>query len=150
MEEGLQRLDDLIRLAGHALDLVPPGFLTYAALVQIDPGKFKGFAGFISNPAALAYGLTQGIPQPSQVGVAIHWNPPTPLGFQVFITYQFSVSLNNGVAPFSYNWDFGDGKTSSLESPLHAYGGVGYFTVSLDVIDSKGNVGASHVTVLVV
>lgn len=35
------------------MDLVPHGFLAYAMLVQVKPTHFKGFMGFVSNPAAL-------------------------------------------------------------------------------------------------
>lgn len=40
----------------------------------------------------------------------------------------------NGV----YQWDFGDGGTSTLQNPLHQYTGVGQYDIQLIVIDSTG------------
>lgn len=39
---------------------------------------------------------------------------------------------------FSYQWDFGDGGTSSAESPAHVFDSAGTFLVSLTVFDSSG------------
>lgn len=38
----------------------------------------------------------------------------------------------------SRSWDFGDGTTSTLQSPLHVYTSAGSFTVTLRVINSSG------------
>ncbi|WP_444998063.1 glycosyl hydrolase family 18 protein [Aliikangiella sp. IMCC44359] len=38
----------------------------------------------------------------------------------------------------SYQWKFGDGNTSSQESPAHTYSAVGTFNVSLTVTDNEG------------
>lgn len=37
-----------------------------------------------------------------------------------------------------WDWDFGDGTTSSAQSPLHSYGAAGSFTVVLTVTDNGG------------
>lgn len=37
-----------------------------------------------------------------------------------------------------WNWDFGDGKTSTAQNPTHQYQNKGTYTVSLQVIDSLG------------
>ncbi|NGN98905.1 PKD domain-containing protein [Grimontia sp. S25] len=39
----------------------------------------------------------------------------------------------------SYQWDFGDGRSSSQQSPSHTYATSGTYSVSLTVADSKGN-----------
>ena len=44
---------------------------------------------------------------------------------------------DRGIA--SYAWDFGDGTTSVLMEPVHAYDAVGTYTVSLTVTDTSGN-----------
>lgn len=42
----------------------------------------------------------------------------------------------NGV---SYNWDFGDGNTSTLTNPSHVYNGAGTYTITLFADDGNGN-----------
>src|SRR5207247_6148871 len=38
----------------------------------------------------------------------------------------------------SYNWDFGDGSTSTDENPSHPYTQVGDYTATLTVTDNSG------------
>jgi PKD repeat protein len=50
-----------------------------------------------------------------------------------------SISFNPGNVNYAqYLWDFGDGTTSTLSSPSHAYLDSGLFQVSLSVIDING------------
>jgi carboxypeptidase T len=42
-------------------------------------------------------------------------------------------------SPTSWSWDFGDGTTSTEQSPEHVYSGSGQFTVSLTVTNSEGS-----------
>lgn len=51
----------------------------------------------------------------------------------------FSVSFAGGVAPFSYNWSFGDGGSSTVASPTHSYRSDGYYNVQVWVNDSAGH-----------
>lgn len=68
-----------------------------------------------------------------------------------------SDSLNNvqftsyvtGTAPFTYNWDFGDGQSSTLPNPLHTYANSSAYGVILTVTDSTGCVSALYDTVYV-
>src|SRR5262249_44769576 len=60
---------------------------------------------------------------------------------------SFSSSVSSPNLPItSYNWDFGDGQTSSLQLPTHTYMTAGVFTASLLVTDSSGATGAAFVT----
>jgi len=52
---------------------------------------------------------------------------------------RFYGDVAGGFTPYSYEWDFGDGKTSTDESPTHAYANDGTYTVSLTVTDDRGN-----------
>ncbi len=47
--------------------------------------------------------------------------------------------VHGGFAPYSYEWDFGDGETSTSAYPVHSYKSVGSYTVSLKVTDDKAN-----------
>lgn len=48
----------------------------------------------------------------------------------------YNRSINN---PVSWSWDFGDGNTSDLKNPTHAYSAVGTYTVSLTVANRYGS-----------
>lgn len=52
------------------------------------------------------------------------------------LTVSFiNTSLN---LPTIYSWDFGDGNTSTSQSPTHTYSGLGFFTVTLIATNSDG------------
>jgi hypothetical protein len=63
----------------------------------------------------------------------------------------FKAEISGGFAPYTYKWDFGDKAISTDEVPVHAYNSPGNFTVSLTVIDDKGNTAtdtrADYITV---
>jgi PKD repeat protein len=52
------------------------------------------------------------------------------------ITLQGSAS--GGTSPYSYDWDLGDGSTSTEQNPTHTYTTADVFTVSLTITDSTG------------
>ena len=52
---------------------------------------------------------------------------------------EFDSRIAGGFAPYSFEWDFGDGSTSTSEYPTHSYKDVGSYTVTLKVTDDRGN-----------
>jgi PKD repeat protein len=69
---------------------------------------------------------------------------PTPTPLPGRITASFDVSLHNGTVPLdvyfsdtssgnpiSWIWDFGDGKTSTLQNVTHRYTTAGTYSVTL-------------------
>ncbi len=52
---------------------------------------------------------------------------------------RFTPVVSGGFEPYSYAWDFGDGSTSTEETPLHNYSSDGNYSVSLVVTDDRGN-----------
>ena len=62
----------------------------------------------------------------------------------------WGLSLANNTLPYlddpvAYAWDFGDGNTSSLKSPVRAYLGAGSYNVSLRILDQGGTWSLSDV-----
>jgi PKD repeat protein len=49
---------------------------------------------------------------------------------------QYTGSAENGVPPYEYQWDFGDGNSSSQQNPTHSYAVNGNYTVVLSVTDA--------------
>jgi hypothetical protein len=65
---------------------------------------------------------------------------------------QFFSIISGGFAPYTFEWDFGDGETSTEANPQHAYRTDGTYTVTLKVRDDKANTADSaredYITVL--
>ncbi|MBL6446564.1 PKD domain-containing protein [Fulvivirga sp. 29W222] len=55
--------------------------------------------------------------------------------FQNLSDVDSTILSTNGL---SFSWDFGDGKTSSLQNPSHSYLLEGVYTVSLEVVSNAG------------
>jgi PKD repeat protein len=56
--------------------------------------------------------------------------------------YQDTIAFTNtsmGSGNITYSWDFGDGSTSTVASPVHVYPGPGYYTVCLIASGPCGN-----------
>jgi len=51
---------------------------------------------------------------------------------------QFYGSATGGTGPYSWYWDFGDGKNSTLQNPTHVYSEGGVYIVNLTVTDYYG------------
>ncbi len=52
---------------------------------------------------------------------------------------SFYAEIAGGFPPYSYQWDLGDGTTSTDGNPQHAYTKDGTYSVSLTVTDDRGN-----------
>jgi len=50
-------------------------------------------------------------------------------------------------SPTSWVWDFGDGTTSTEQSPTHSYAAAGTFTVSLTVVNAQGSTSTAQMQV---
>jgi len=55
---------------------------------------------------------------------------------------RFESQVSGGFPPYSYEWDFGDGETSTSSDPTHEYKAPGYYNVSLKVTDDRSNPGS--------
>jgi len=56
----------------------------------------------------------------------------------------FNPIVSGGFEPYSFEWDFGDGATSTEANPNHAYRSDGTYSVSLKVTDDRSNTESSE------
>ncbi len=61
-------------------------------------------------------------------------------GCAIPLDVQFTNNAT-GPLPMQYQWDFGDGNSSTLQNPMHQYSAYGAYSVSLTVTDSNGCIG---------
>ncbi|HPP78881.1 DUF3821 domain-containing protein, partial [Methanospirillum sp.] len=61
----------------------------------------------------------------------------TPSSTYVNVPIQF-IDKSTGGTPTSWQWEFGDGNTSSLQSPIYSYANPGTYQVILNVGDNRG------------
>jgi outer membrane protein assembly factor BamB len=59
---------------------------------------------------------------------------------------QFSGLAFGGCPPYTYQWDFGDGNTSSEQNPSHLYRNVGTYNVTFAITDDESNVSTDMTT----
>jgi PKD repeat protein len=68
-------------------------------------------------------------------------------------TYEWifgdGATSSEGTSPYTYEWIFGDGATSSEARPSHTYATVGEYTVTVTVTDSNDNSKSDSATVTV-
>ncbi len=65
-------------------------------------------------------------------------NGPYSGTVNVPVLFDGSGSSDPGNGPLSYAWDFGDGSSSSVINPTHAYSAAGTYNVTLTVTDNAG------------
>ena len=105
-----------------------------ALYVQTYDGFFRAGAGV----SIYRYDYTGGAPTPNAAPRAI------PIGdYEV----KFSRAASGGV---SWEWDFGDGQTSTEPKPVHRYGEAKRYTVKLTVTYADGSKDSSETTVDVI
>ena len=66
----------------------------------------------------------------------------TPNSGQAPLTVQFTATSTG--SPVSWNWTFGDGSTSTAQSPQHTYNSTGAFTATLVISNAIGQFSATN------
>jgi hypothetical protein len=145
---GLQQIRVQLREDGINIDQIVLSPQTY---LNSSPGAFKN-DGLILNRA----GGTSAPPSPTPTPTPIPTPTPTPTPAPTNQAPQVAISAgpNAGIAPLNvifnssaydpdgwiaaYNWNFGDGQTSTAAAPSHIYTAVGTFTARLTVTDNAG------------
>ena len=114
------------------------------------PAHFYGSAGayVLSLTVTNALGCTHTFSRTVNV-----YDPPT-VAIQVANlcfgeTAQFTpvIGTDPGNAVNAWDWDFGDGNTSSAQNPTHQYASAGPYTITLTVTDHQGAHAADTVVV---
>ena len=99
----------------------------------------KGATGQVTHP------LTIKLPPPITPDFA--WYPEDPFCME---EVQFVDRCQGGLVKIvAWQWDFGDGVTSSEQNPRHAYKQEGTYTVTLRVQDASGNEATTSKQVVV-
>ena len=65
------------------------------------------------------------------------------------LAVQFSATATGGTPPIAYDWQFGDGGTSTAADPAHTYTGIGTYLARLNVTDAWGDHVSTVVSVTV-
>lgn len=104
---------------------------------------------FINNGDQVRVDMTSSYPCPTVptvssevITVIVHLNPVVDCS-NVTNSYLgaetgFNADVTAATPPFEYFWQFGDGGSSTEESPSHLYGGTGLYSASVEVTDTFG------------
>ena len=80
--------------------------------------------------------LAANLPALSSTNATITTNP-TSGSAPLSVNFKANVTLSSGSVS-AYNWNFGDGQTSTAVSPSHVYSNAGNFTPTLKITTSTG------------
>jgi len=81
----------------------------------------------------------------SLAGYISHSSQLEPLSTDAVGAVHFTIEVWGGLAPYSYEWQFGDGTTSTNQSLVHEFFETGMHNASLEIQDARGdtiNLGA--------
>jgi PKD repeat protein len=76
--------------------------------------------------------------------IAVYDGKPTTSFLTAANGRTITFTDTSGWTPTSWSWNFGDGNTSVLQSPVHTYANTGQYTVTLNASNAYGNNTASQ------
>lgn len=89
-------------------------------------------------PEEVVHNYEAGLPKGEPISVVFRIKPGQEVGISPHLV-EFDASESTAVWGISgYRWDFGDGATSTEESPSHVYERTGVFNVTLTITDKNG------------
>ena len=124
--------------------------LIKTATVSVTNGTLAiGFQHVVENPMissieVIAQGTTADAP-PTASASATPTSGIAPLS----VAFSSSGSADSDGTITAYNWDFGDGSTSTVANPSHVYNSAGNYTAKLTVTDNAGLTGSNTVAIAV-
>ncbi len=111
-------------------------------VVGSDPGQLDLPRGIAEVNAGLTFHFGgESCPPSSSNASAIPTSGAAPL------SVQFTGSVTGGCPEYTYDWNFGDGSSSSVRNPSHDYATEGSYYALLTVTDSRGTLSQSGVTI---
>jgi len=69
-----------------------------------------------------------------------------PYSGQIGQLIQFTGSATGGILPYLMHWSFGDGTTSNIQNPTHAYNTPGVYDITLTVTDDNSTTVTDQTT----
>ncbi len=75
----------------------------------------------------------------SLAGYISHSSQLEPLSTDAVGAVHFTIEVWGGLAPYSYEWQFADGTTSTNQSFVHEFFETGMHNVSLEIQDARGD-----------
>jgi outer membrane protein assembly factor BamB len=72
-----------------------------------------------------------------------------PYTNMVLYPIQFAGIAFGGTLPYTYNWDFSDGNSSTEINPIHSYSVPGNYTATFTVTDKEGNISTDTALVII-
>lgn len=105
---------------------------------QWNPGAINGQFITVSPTVTTTYIVTASSFQTTCAGidsVTITVIPAPVAAFSYNANNQIVSFQDNSVNAISWFWDFGDGVTSTDQNPIHIYGAIGNYTVTLTIDD---------------
>jgi PKD repeat protein len=102
----------------------------------------------VALTATLRAGSTSGIPA-AEAPVAVIAAAPTSGPRRLSVQFNGKESTDPGGETLSYEWDFGDGSSSTEAAPLHSYSSIGTFTSTLTVTNESGLSASASVAITV-
>jgi PKD repeat protein len=123
---------------------VPASYLADGPAARVVHGRIKdkdgGFTDYTTTITVL------NVPPTVTVGGPYSGTTGSPISFTGSITDPSPVDTAAG---FTFAWSFGDGTTSNVLNPSHAYAAAGTYTVTLTATDKDGGTGTKSTTVTV-
>ena len=132
MEATEEQLLKLMEKAEKVEDIL--GIQRELSRVQQDIERTKGRMQYLERTSAMS--LIQVLLEQSKLEVRLSANKVTTKEGEEI---RFDSDVGGGIRPYSYEWDFGDGNTSTDNNPKHKYKSKGTYTVMLTVTDDRGN-----------
>ena len=100
----------------------------------------------VSGPAGVDWYPLMTPSRPSGLNITIS---AKPLGGYPPLQITFTSSTKDGIAPYSYRWNFGDGLLSPQQNTTHTYSTKGDYIATLTVTDASSATGSNEIPITI-